>query len=222
MRNYRLPTVLAAAVALAAAQVSFAAAAKGGDAAGFKPLFNGRDLSGFKVYPEAAEQAYKVADGVITVSGHPNGFLCTDKSYKNYVVRYDWQYKRPAGLEDDLKFLGNSGCLVHVREPGQPAVGGVWPQCVEVQGMNRDHGTLLFLKTKGENHYDRDARNRAAKPVGEWNTTEITCLGDGSITVKINGTQVTTGRSDLTEGQIAWQSEGAEIHFRNIMIKELP
>jgi hypothetical protein len=135
-------------------------------------------------------------------------------------VRYDWRYKRPGDLKDDAKFGGNSGCLVHIHDPGTPAVGGVWPQCVEVQGMNRDHGRLLFLKTKGEGQWDKEAKDKATRPVGEWNTTEIVCQADGSITCKINGTPVSSGKSALTEGMIGFQSEGAEIHFRAIKIKE--
>ena len=41
------------------------------------------------------------------------------------------------------------------------------------------------------------------------------------ITAKINGTPVSSGKSDLTEGMIGFQSEGAEIHFRNIKIKQI-
>src|SRR5256886_16095208 len=53
--------------------------------------------------------------------------------------------KRPATLEDEEKFNGNSGCLVHVQ--GGPEK-GTWPKCVEVQGMNRDHGKLIPFMTK--------------------------------------------------------------------------
>ena len=56
--------------------------------------------------------------------------------------------------------------------------------------------------------------------VGEWNTTEAICQ-DGMITSKVNGTQVATGKGELMEGQIGLQSEGAEIHFKNIKIKVL-
>ena len=88
--------------------------------------------------------------------------------------------------------------------------------------MNFNHGQLLFLGVKPTaNKFDRPARDKAVKPVGEWNTTEITCRADGSITAKINGTEVSSGKGELTEGPIGFQSEGAEIHFRDIKIKEL-
>jgi hypothetical protein len=87
--------------------------------------------------------------------------------------------------------------------------------------MNRDHGMLLFLQCKGKGTFDRAAKDKATKPVGEWNTTEITCAADGTITAKINGTPVSSGKGELTEGVIGFQSEGAEIHFRNIKIKDM-
>ncbi len=198
------------------------------DDEGFIDLFNGKDLTGWKVKLQGDADPAKTLsvvpkpDEVIICTGHPNGFFYTEKSYKNYIIRYDWRYKRPADLEDDSKFLGNSGCLVHIHSPDEGVVGGIWPQCVEVQGMNRDHGKLLFLKcNKVKEKFDRAAKDKATKPVGEWNTTEITCKDDGTITAKINGTEVSTGKGDLTEGQIGFQSEGAEIHFRNIKLKEL-
>jgi hypothetical protein len=186
---------------------------------GFTDIFNGKDFTGWKVILQKdadPAKTYSFQDGVIICTGKPNGYFYTDKSYRNYILRYDWRYKRPADLADDGKFGGNSGCLVHIQPPHK-----VWPKCVEVQGMNRDHGLLLFLQCKGKGSFDRAAKDKATKPVGEWNTTEITCAADGSITAKINGTAVSSGKGELTDGQIGFQSEGAEIYFRNIIIKEL-
>jgi hypothetical protein len=217
---------VALAAALASTVLFGSATAADDKSEGFTDLFNGRDLRGWKTFlsPKAKDadpaKTWTVKDGVIICTGHPNGFFYTDKSYKDYVLLYDWLYKRPEGLTNEDKFLGNSGCLVHIHDPEKPVAGGVWPQCVEVQGMNRDHGRLIPLRTKGEGKFDREAKNKATHPVGEWNTTEIICKGDGSITAKINGTRVSSGRFALTEGRIGFQSEGAEIHFRNIKIKE--
>ena len=194
---------------------------------GFTELFNGKDFTGWKFFldPKAKDadptKTWSVKDAIIVCTGHPNGFFYSDKSFKDYVLEYDWQYKRPEGLTKDETFRGNSGCLVHIQNPDQPAVGGVWPQCVEVQGMNLNHGMLYFLKTKGTQKYNKAAKDQATKPVGEWNTTEITCQADGTISAKINGSAVSTGKSELTEGRIGFQSEGAEIHFRNIRIKQM-
>jgi 3-keto-disaccharide hydrolase len=184
----------------------------------FKALFNGKNFDGWKFELGKADPAktFKVEEGVIVVSGHPNGYFYTDKSYKNYIIRFDWRYKRPEGLKDDEKFGGNSGLLVHIQEPHK-----VWPKCVEVQGMNKEHARIFAIGgAKGQFTFDAKALKAARKPVGEWNTTEA-IVKDGTITSKVNGKQISTGKGELTEGPLGFQSEGAEIHFKNIKIKVL-
>lgn len=215
IRTWRARWIAIAAVALSSLLV--AAAAEAGEE-GFVTLFNGKDLSGFKTVPSAdkAGKTFQVNDGIIVVSGNPNGYFYTDKSYMNYVLVFDWKYKRPANLEDDEKFNGNSGCLVHIQGDHK-----VWPKCVEVQGMNKEHGKIFAIGgAKGTYKFDAKALKEARKKVGEWNTTEITCK-DGEITSKVNGAQVATGKGELTEGPIGFQSEGAELYFKNIKIKVL-
>jgi hypothetical protein len=203
------------------AALSFAADEKKADD-GFRDLFNGKDLTGWKFQLQGdakPDATWSVKDGVIVCTGKPNGYFYTEKPYKNYVIRYDWRYKRPDNLTDEEKFTGNSGLLVHIQ--GEPKV---WPKCIEVQGMNRDHGKLLTVsgaKAVGELKFDAAELKKVRKPVGEWNTTEVVCGKDGEISCKVNGAPISSGKSELTEGQIGFQSEGAEIHFRNIKIKEM-
>jgi hypothetical protein len=182
---------------------------------GFADLFNGKDMTGWKFFPEKLEKTISVENGVIIVKGQPNGYFYTDKSYKNYIVRYDWRYKRPAGLEDDKKFPGNSGLLVHIQDHK------VWPKSLEVQGMNRDHGSFIGIGIKVKDYkFSRDNLEKARNKVGEWNTTEAT-VKNGEVTSKVNGTDIASGKVDLMEGPFGFQSEGAEIHFKNIKIKVL-
>jgi len=201
-------TLLVAAAALAAGAVSQAEGE-------FRPLFNGRDMADF-VLVSTPPDTYRVADGVIQVSGSPNGYFATKKSYRNYVLEFDWKYVRPAGLQNDAEFPGNSGLLLHIAGDHK-----VWPKCVEVQLMNRDAGNIFALnggKATGKKY--ADAQKQAIKPVGEWNHEQVTCK-DGTITAKINGILVAEATGcDPAEGPIGWQSEGAEIHFRNLRIKE--
>ena len=208
-----LAVFTASCLALAALKTS------AGDDAGFVSIFNGKDLSGWKTLVAGkgdAAKTYTVQDGAVIVSGKPNGYFYTEKSYKNYIVRFDWRYKRPDSLKDDEKFGGNSGLLVHITGDHK-----VWPKCVEVQGMNKEHGKIFAIGgAKGKYSFDAPALKKARKPVGEWNTTEVICK-DGEITSKVNGAQVATGKGDLTEGPFGLQSEGAEIHFKNIKIKEM-
>ena len=84
---------------------------------GFKPLFNGKDLSGWKTFldpkkPDAdPAKTWTVEDGVIQCTGRPNGYFYTEKSFKNYVLRYDWKYLKPA---EGQKSTYNSGLLIHM------------------------------------------------------------------------------------------------------------
>jgi hypothetical protein len=66
------------------------------------------------------------------------------------------------------------------------------------------------------------------KPRGEWNTVEVVCFGD-RITNIVNGrvvnhaTNVSRGKDGtggpLNHGKISFQSEGAEVFYRNIVIR---
>jgi hypothetical protein len=174
---------------------------------GFTDLFNGKDLTGLKIFPEKAEKAFTVKDGVIDVSGNPNGYFYTDKSYKNYVLRFDWKF-----LKD-----GNSGLLVHIQKHN------VWPKSIEVQGMQKDHGNIFAIAgAKGSFKKDAEAQKKAIK-IGDWNTTEVT-VNNGKMTASVNGVEVSSGMitsDDVTEGPIGFQSEGSPLQFKNIKIKVL-
>ncbi len=220
LRMLRAPsTAVVAAVLLAG--LSLTPASPAGEE-GFVALFNGKNFDGWKFVLGGKEaeagQTFTIHDGVVIVSGKPNGYMVTAKSYKNYILRYDWRYKRPDNLEDDEKFTGNSGLLVHIQ--GLPEK-GPWPKCVEVQGMNRDHGkTFAIFGAKGKFSFDGAALKKARHKVGEWNTTEVTSK-NGHLTSKVNNALIADGETNLTEGPLGWQSEGVEIHFRNIKIKTM-
>jgi len=185
---------------------------------GFTPLFNGKDLTGWKTFlkDDKADptKTWTVKDGVIHCAGQPFGYFYSDKPYKNYVIRYDWRY--PA--EQPEKTTLNSGLLFHIQGEHK-----VWPKCMEAQGAYANHGKLYFVSgaKKVEDKYDMDAYKKAVKPKEQWQTTEVTARADGSIVVKVNGVEVSSGKSDLTEGVIGFQSEGAAIEFKNIRIKEM-
>src|SRR5262245_48100189 len=148
---------------------------------GFKPLFNGKDLTGWKIFLKKddkgdPDKAIVVKDGEIQVSGSPFGYLYSDKPFKNYVVRYSWTYPK----DQPEKTSMNSGLLVNIQEPHK-----IWPKSVEPQGRYSDHGKLFFpgfgKDDKREEKFDAAAQKKALKASHEWNTTEATVRGDGSI-----------------------------------------
>lgn len=192
-------------LALSAAFVLLHAA--GAQDEGFTSLFNGKDMTGWKFEVGKGDPAkvFTVKDGKIVVSGSPNGYFYTDKSYKNYILRFDWKF-----IKD-----GNSGTLAHIQTPHK-----VWPRSVEIQGQQKDHGRIFAIGgAKGKFTVDKEAQKKAIK-MGEWNTTEIVS-NNGKLSSKINGIDISTGEGELMEGPIGWQSEGTELHFKDIRIKVL-
>jgi hypothetical protein len=188
---------------------------------GWTALFNGKDFTGLKFFLPGKDadpaKTWSVKDGVIHCTGKPNGYFYSDKSFKNYTIRYDWRYPK----EQPEKTTLNSGLLVHITGENK-----VWPYCIEAQGAYANHGQIYFVSfpkdaPKGTAKQDAEARKKALKPKEEWHTTEVTCKADGTVTVKINGIEVAEGKSDLKEGPIGFQSEGAAIEFKNIFLKEM-
>ena len=113
----------------------------------------------------------------------------------------------------------NSGALIHL----QPPFNKIFPPSLEPQGRYKDHGKIFPMAgVKAENNkFDQEALDKALKPLGQWNSTEITCKADGSVSVKVNGTPVSSCTSKLKEGPVGFQSEGHEIHLKNIHLKPL-
>ncbi|MEX0718974.1 MAG: DUF1080 domain-containing protein [Planctomycetaceae bacterium] len=185
---------------------------------GFVPLWNGKDFADFEIVPENGAQSWSVADGVIQCTGKPNGYIATKKKYRNYVLKIDIRYPEQAG---------NSGFLIHVTPPHK-----VWPHAVEVQGMynpggryplTNSLGTIFPISPAKGGRYELDPEihQKAIKPHDQWNSMEIV-VNEGKITAILNGVKVAeaTEPFSLVEGQIAFQSEGSPVEFRNLRIKE--
>jgi hypothetical protein len=178
----------------------------------FAPLVSGEGPEQFTLVGIGPE-AITVREGEVRVSGKPNGYFATKGSYKNYVLRFEWMYERPAGLESDTKFRGNSGLLLHIKDHK------IWPESIEVQLMYADAGNTFGIPpARFQGRKDAAAQKKAMKPVGEWNAQEVTCK-DGAIVVSLNGIEVARGSGARPDhGPIGWQSEGAPIRFRKILI----
>jgi hypothetical protein len=187
-------------------------------------LFNGKNFDGwtFVLADKNAkmEDVWSVEDGVIVCKGKPAGYLRTDKEYENYVLTLEWRWK--PGSKG-----GNSGVLLHSSDPG--AI-GVWPKSVEAQLAAGNAGDIWVIGTTVEiPNADKRVMGRrhlnltddSEKAPGEWNQYEITCKGD-EIILKVNGDVVNHAtKSSVTKGAICLQSEGAEVHFRNIKLKPI-
>lgn len=193
----------------------------------FRDLFNGKNLSGW-VNVNTADDTWTVRDGILVCSGHPIGVLRTKRQYENFILQVEWKH---------LEAGGNSG--VFVWSEGEPPKGKRLPKGVEVQVLELDwsvqhkatdayvHGEIFGtsgLKTKPDN--PRGTRSKSwekrCKGKEQWNRYTIVCV-DGVIKLSVNGKFVNgISNAAVKKGYICLESEGAEIHFRNIRILELP
>lgn len=187
-------------------------------------LFNGKDLTGWTAVLDKAgadpAETWSVVDGVLKCTGQPVGYIRTEKEYSDYVLTLEWRW--PEGSKG-----GNNGVLVHTSKPGAL---GIWPRSIEVQLFTGNAGDFWVIpedvtvkipdqakRQQGRRHLNLN--DDAEKPIGEWNTMEVTCKGD-TIRVKVNGKLVNEGTEcSETKGAICLQSEGAPIEFRNIRIR---
>jgi hypothetical protein len=186
-------------------------------------LFNGKDLKGW-TYALSDEkvpmdEVWSVKDGVLVCKGKPAGYLVTKKKdFSDYVLTLEWRWPGKPG---------NNGVLIHCSKPKEL---GIWPKSLEVQLGNGDAGDFWVIGTTIEIEdadKRRDGRRHlnltddSEKPLGEWNTIEITARG-GDVQVKVNDELVNECKNcSETEGAIALQSEGAEIEYRNIVLRPL-
>ncbi len=190
------------------------------DADGFIPLVEGTEPGQFALIGLTPD-SIRIEDGVVMLTGKPNGYFATKADYSDYVLSFDWKYDRPDELTDDASFDGNSGLLLHISGEHK-----VWPKCVEAQLQFGDAGHVFAINGstfKGEvPEAERKAAQKAArKPVGEWNEMEVVCRGD-RIECKINGKLIDQGvEAAPARGPIGWQSEGRPISIRNIRLKPL-
>ena len=195
------------------------------DDSDFVPMFNGKDLSGWMPV-NVAPTTFSVKDGIIVSTGVPTGTMRTERMYENFIIELEWRHMKPKG---------NAGLFVW----GDPitAVGGPFSRGIEVQILDghetanyTSHGDIFPIwgarMTPDRPHpggWDRCLPSeKRCKPSPEWNHYRVTC-NDGTIKLEVNGKEVSGGtKCAPRKGYLCLESEGAEIHFRNIRLMELP
>lgn len=200
------------------------------DAPQWVSLFNEKDLSGW-VDVNTSPETWSVRDGLLVCSGRPIGVMRSEKQYENFILHIEWRH---------MKAGGNSGVFVW----SEGSCRGRLPKGMEVQMLELDwinqhakkgkpaHIGYISGELFGANGLtatpDNPRGNRSmsrelrCKGVGEWNVYDVVCV-DGTVKLSINGKFVNSIRnSSVRKGYLCLESEGSEIHFRNIRILELP
>jgi len=187
----------------------------GGPDAGFKPLFNGKDLSGWTMLP-GKPPAFSVAEGVIETRPRGGSDLFTTGRFGNFVLRFEYL----------LSDVGNSGVLIRC-DPNDPWRTGVEVQLLAPWTPHRDdlHCTASLYGIVA-------VTNRPDETTGIWHQMEIAC-DRKAITVSVDGKLATAANADqaaglkdkLLSGAIGFQSnhskEGEFARFRKVEVKDL-
>lgn len=195
---------------------------------GFVPLFNGKDLTGWKV-PAGDNGHWKVVDGVIDydarseAKGDKN--LWTEKSYRDFILKVDWRLKLDKGLKKKIPLIQPDGSnkkdekgediLIEIDDVdsgiylrGQPnAQVNIWTWPV---GSGEVWGYRTNKKLPPEVRAACTPKKKADRPRGEWNTFEIKMVED-RLWVKLNGEEVISNAQlpgVPREGPIALQHHG--------------
>ena len=189
---------------------------------GFVALFNGRDLEGWT----GAAHSYVPEGGKIVV--HPErggGNLYTQKEYTDFVLRFEFKLTPAANnglgirapLEGDAAYAGME---LQILEDGSPVYWDLKPY--------QYHGSIYGVVP---------ARRGVQRPVGEWNSEEVTVKGR-RVTVVVNETTVVDADIDAASaagtmdgkdhpglkrasGHIGFLGHGSRLELRSMRIKEI-
>jgi len=176
-----------------------------------KSLFNGKDLSGWKVY---GTEKWYVEDGLLFCESGPDqeyGYLATLDSYKDFDLTVE--FKQEAD--------GNSGVFFRSSIEGTKITGWqaeVAPPGHNTGGIYESYGRGWLIKPEPE-------KEKILK-MGEWNTMRLRVVGD-HVTTWLNGVEMIDFRDEKigkAEGSIALQIHsggGIKVAWRNLKIREL-
>ena len=208
------------------------------DEKGFTTLFNGKNLTGW-VYGRRANgaenksgQGYQIENGVLYSTKDDGGNLYTEKEYADFVFRFDFKLTENA----------NNGIGIRAPLEGDAAYVGIEIQVLDDGGSQ--YTKLQPFQYHGSIYGMISPKRGFQKPVGDWNSEEITAKGR-QITVKLNGTTIVDANLDEvkdeavlkahrdlskpegsrgianTKGHVGFLGHGARVEFRNMRIKEL-
>jgi hypothetical protein len=194
------------------------------DEPGFKPLFDGKTLNGWKLVGGHGP-GYTVSDNRIVCPKEGGGNLFTEKEYGNFVFRFEFLLTPGA----------NNGIGIRAPYEGDAAYKGMEMQILD-DGDAMYKGVIKPEQYHGSVYDVIPARTGFRKPVGEWNEEEITANGK-RITVRLNGVIILDADLGIvkeakvlekhpglarTAGHIGFLGHGSHVEFRNIRVKELP
>jgi 3-keto-disaccharide hydrolase len=199
-------------------------------AAGWRPLLDGKSTAGWRGYKKAGmPSGWQVVDGALTRVGQ-GGDIITNDQFGNFELALEW----------NVAPGGNSGIFYRVTEEGQAGY-ETGPEMQVLDDARHVDGTSR-LTAAGSLYGIYAAPPGVVKPAGEWNTVRIVVNGN-HVEHWLNGVKVVDyelgspdweklvagskfkawpGYGRAKRGHIALQDHGDWVAYRNIKIKVLP
>jgi hypothetical protein len=191
---------------------------------GFEPLFNGKDLKGWKAYGGKMEK-WGVDKGLLITKGQGGGWLLTDKEYSDFELRLEYRWEKDGG---------NSGVALRAPLVGDVSWKGIEIQLIDDARYEKVHNYKLKPTQHTGSIYGVVPPSKLpGKGPGEWNKMRIIATGR-KIKVELNGETVTDAnlgdyKDRLKEhpglqrdkGHLGVQSHDGRVEFRNLYVKPL-
>lgn len=197
------------------------------DIPAFRPLFNGADLDGW-VDVNTSDSTWSVQDSMLICTGLPIGVMRSDRQYENFILDVEWRH---------MEAGGNSGIFIWsegTQFGENPLTKAIEVQMLELEWATQHDRTDAYVHgelfpTMGMTAVPDNPRGIRSKSIekrckgkGEWNRYIVVAV-DGTVKLSVNGKFVNgLSKSERKKGYICLEAEGAEIHFRNMRIMELP
>ena len=199
----------------------------------WRDLFNGKNLDGW-VNVNTDPDTWSVRDGLLICKGKPIGVMRSDREYENFILHIEWRHMEPGGNSGvfawsdavpgeknrlpngvEIQMLDPQWVKLNTKEGKEP------PPDAYVHGELFGVGGVDIVPDNPRGPRSKSVENRV-KGTTEWNTYDVVAV-DGTIKLAVNGKFVNgIARSSKRKGYLCLESEGAEIHFRNIKLLELP
>ncbi|GAB4154073.1 MAG: DUF1080 domain-containing protein [Planctomycetaceae bacterium] len=201
MRIRRLPAVALLTFGLVAFNGQFISRAVAADKAGVtRSLFDGKTLNGWTIENDCK---VKVQDGMLLLA-EGNGWLRSNNTYRDFKFHVEWKALKKSKYDAGIYIRTLPGTKPFPRKSYQANL---------LQGKEGNIGNLKGASSKG-----------LIKPAGEWNTFDITVIGE-TVEMVINGQKAyKVGGIKIPAGYIGIQVEvpgGGQFLVRNVKVTEL-
>ncbi len=175
--------------------------ATSGGGEGYTPLLDGKSFNGWS---QIGAGNWRIEDGLTVGSSGKAGFLVSNRSYKDFVIRAEFWVSEDA----------NSGIFIRGENPKEMTGKSAYEVNIFDRRPDPTYGTGAIV--------DVAKAATVLKAGGKWNTYEIVAKGD-TLSVTLNGVRTVDGvrNSAHAAGFIGLQSDGGTVKFRKLEIREL-